>query len=263
MCHPEVPAGQPIPHVAAEEVQVPLPGGGTMPAMLTRPERGTGPAVLIVHDIFGRSPFYESLAARLSTAGFVALLPDFFFKQGPLAERSRELAFARRAKLDEPAALDDLSAALDLLKRQPGVRSGPVGTVGFCMGGTLVLDLAARRDDLVTVCYYGFVVREAHASANGAPAPLDEALKNHMHGPILGFWGDQDHGVNMADVGTFAAELERRGVAFEHTIYPGLGHAFMAQSGLDPNHPAYQMACASWTRALDFLRQHLGMPSPR
>jgi dienelactone hydrolase len=79
-----------------------------------------------------------------------------------------------------------------------------------------------------------------------------------MTGPILGFWGDQDPGVKMADVATFAAALERRGVAFDHTIYPGLGHAFMAQSGLDPNHPAYHAACESWTRALDFFRQHLG-----
>jgi carboxymethylenebutenolidase len=263
MCHPEVPAGQSTPEVLREETQVPLPGGGTMPAMLTRPDAGEGPAVLIVHDIFGRSPFYEGLAARLSTAGFVVLLPDFFFRQGPLAERSFELAFARRAELDEPRTLDDLSAAVDLLKRQPGMRGARVGTVGFCMGGTLVLDLAARRDDLVTVCYYGFVVSEGHASAKAAPAPLDEASKNRMTGPILGFWGDQDHDVNMADVGTFATELDRHGVAFEHTIYPGLGHGFMARSGLDPDHPAYQKACESWTRALDFFRQHLGMLTPR
>src|SRR5215207_5149809 len=113
MCHREVPAGQPVPEVVRQEMEVASPGGGSMPALLTRPESGTGPAVLIVHDIFGRSPFYESLAARLSAAGFIALLPDFFFRQGQLAERSLELAFARRAKLDEVAALDDLSAAVD------------------------------------------------------------------------------------------------------------------------------------------------------
>jgi carboxymethylenebutenolidase len=259
MCHPEVPAGHSTPDVDRLEMEVPLPGGGAMPALLTRPAAGAGPAVLIVHDIFGRSPFYESLAARLSTAGFVVLLPDFFFRQGPLVERSRELAFARRAQLDESRALDDLCAALDVLKRQLSVRGERMGTVGFCMGGTLVLDLAARRDDLVTVCYYGFVVGEAHALARAAPAPLDEV--DHMTGPILGFWGDQDPGVDVADVGTFAAKLARRGVAFEHTIYPGLGHAFMAQSGLDPNHPAYEMACESWTRAVNFLRQHLALPT--
>jgi carboxymethylenebutenolidase len=252
MCHPEVPPGQPTPEVLREETQVPLPGGGAMPALLTRPGAGQGPAILVVHDMFGRSRFYESLAARLSSAGFVVLLPDFFFRQGPLAERSLELAFARRGKLDEVTTLTDLGAAVDLLKAQPGAR---LGTVGFCMGGTLALDLAAMRDDLVTVCYYGYPAGEKHGKAKSAPSPIDQV--DHIKGPILGFWGDQDPGVNMADVVNFATQAARRGIQFEYTIYPGLGHAFMAQSGLNPDHPAYQMACESWTRALGFFHEHL------
>ena len=248
MCHPEVPAGQPTPHVVAQEVQIALRGGDVMPAMLAQPEGGSGPGVVIVHDIFGRSPFYENLAGRLAMAGFKALLPELFFRLGPLRERSLELAFARRGQLDEVVALEDLSAALDTL-------NGRRGVVGFCMGGTLALNLPARRDDLATVCYYGFVAGEAHASARSAPAPIDEI--NRMAGPILGFWGDQDPGVKMTDIARFADLAAQHGVAFEHTIYPGLGHAFMAQSGLDPKHPAYQMACESWSRTLDFFRLHL------
>jgi dienelactone hydrolase len=61
----------------------------------------------------------------------------------------------------------------------------------------------------------------------------------------------------MADVVNFATQAARRGIQFEYTIYPGLGHAFMAQSGLNPDHPAYQMACESWTRALGFFHEHL------
>jgi len=252
MCHPEVPAGQPTPDVVTDDVQIPLRGGQVMPAMVARPEVGSGHGVFIVHDIFGRSPFYENLAGRLATAGSHALLPELFFRQGPLRERSLDLAFARRAQLDETVALEDLCAAADTIKREPGER---VGVVGFCMGGTLALNLAARLDDLATVCYYGFVAGEAHASASSAPAPIDEV--DRIAGPILGFWGDQDPGVKMSDVARFADLAARRGVAFEHAIYPGLGHAFMAQSGLDPKHPAYQMACESWSRTLDFFRLHL------
>jgi carboxymethylenebutenolidase len=249
MCHPEVPAGQPTPHVVADAAQIPLSDGQGMPATVARPVGGTGPGVLIIHDIFGRSPFYENLAARLATAGFVALLPELFFRQGPLRERSLEAAFARRAQLDEVCSLDDLEAAVGYL------RAERVGVVGFCMGGTLALNLAARRDDLATVCYYGFVAGESHASARSAPPPIDQI--DRMSGPILGFWGDQDPGVKMTDVARFASRAAQRGLRFEHAIYPGLGHAFMAQSGLDPHHPAYQMACESWTRALDFFRAHL------
>ena len=252
MCHPEVPEGAPVPDVERLEVSVPLVGRQeAMPAMLARPRTGSGAGVVVVCDVFGRSPFYEDLAGRLALAGFTALLPDYFFRQGPLAERTRELAMARREELDQDQTLADLDHAVAWLKLQP-FAGGRVGTVGFCMGGTLVLDLCALRDDLATVCYYGF---PAGGGPKGPPPPL--SLTEKMQGPILGFWGDQDAGVGMDNVEKLAAALAGRGGAFEHTVYPGLGHGFMAQSQLDPSHEAYQAACASWTRTVDFYREHL------
>ncbi len=240
-----------------EEAQVPVPSGEQMPALLTRPASGEGPAVLIINDVYGRTPFYENLAARLAAAGFVALCPEFFFRQGPLAERTREAALERRKGLDERNTLVDLNAAIDWLKGQSGVRGDVLGTIGFCMGGTFVLNLAAERADLASVCFYGFP-----AGASGKPveklppAPLTQL--DQMHGPILGYWGDQDHGVGMDNVEQLARGLQQRRVDFEYKIFPGLGHGFMAQSQLDPNHEAYQAACEAWTRTLSFYRQHLG-----
>jgi carboxymethylenebutenolidase len=253
MCHPEVPDGQPAPDVERIEVEVPLVGNREMmPALLARPRTGAGPGVVVIADVFGRSPFYEDLAGRLALAGFAALLPDYFFRAGGLPDRSREAAMARRVKLDQKQTLVDLAQAIDWLKLQP-FAGGRVGTVGFCMGGTLGLVLAAERDDLATVCYYGFPA--------GGTGPLDPppplTLADRMNGPILGFWGDQDSGVGMENVERLAAALTARQVGFEHTIYPGLGHGFMAQSGLEPEHPAYRAACESWTRSVDFYRAHL------
>lgn len=256
MCHPEVPAGSPVPDVERIEVSVPLIGRREeMPALMTRPKTGAGPAVLVVCDIFGRSPFYEDLAGRLALAGFTALVPEYFFRVGPPANPTREAAFARREKLDENQTLVDLDQAIDWLKLQP-FAAGRVGTIGFCMGGTLVLDLAAVRDDLATVCFYGF---PAGTGPLGPPRPLDQAAR--MKGPILGFWGDQDTGVGMDNVEKLAAALAEAGVHFEHTIYPGFGHGFMKASGLDPKNPEYEVACQSWTRTLDFYREHLS-PKP-
>jgi carboxymethylenebutenolidase len=88
-----------------------------------------------------------------------------------------------------------------------------------------------------------------------APAPL--AVADRIHGPILGFWGDQDAGAGMENVERLAAALQARRVDFDYTIYPGLGHGFMAASQLDPNHEAYQAACESWTKTIEFYRRHL------
>ncbi len=226
-----------------------------MPALLARPEGGEGPGVLIVNDIYGRSPFYENLAARLATAGFVALDPEYFFRLGSIDRASREAAFARRGKLDEKQVVRELSETIDWFKQQPGVRGDRLGTIGFCMGGTLVLNLAAERDDLATVCFYGFPAGSPD-KPNGPIAPLDQV--DRINGPVLGFWGDQDTGVGMDNVRRLAGELQRRGVEFEHTIYPGLGHGFLAASQLDPNHEAYGGACDAWTRTVDFYRNRLG-----
>ena len=252
MCHPEVPAGQEAPVVASQEVEI-RTDGGSMPALLTRPESGATGSVLVVGDIFGRSPFYENLGARLATAGFQALVPEIFFRQGALPERTIEAAVARRAQLDENQTQRDLLAAVDWL--HGSLPEGRVATIGFCMGGTQTLDLAGRRDDLVTVTYYGFPARLPNATERTAPAPLE--IADQLSGPILGFWGDQDQAAGIANVELLKTVLEERGVDFDLTIYPGLSHGFMAASGLDPDHAAYASACDAWTRTVSFLRKHL------
>jgi dienelactone hydrolase len=256
MCHPEVLPGRRTPDVAREEVLIPVGGGESMAALLATPDDGPAPPVLVIPDIFGRSPFYEDLAARVATAGFEALLPEYFHRVGPLPERTREEAFARRRRLDENGALDDLRAALRWLRERPGY-AGRAGTVGFCMGGTYALHLAASEDDLVSVCYYGF---PAGAVPSGPPAPLD--VTDRMSGPILGLWGDQDEGVGMENVAELARRLAERGVDFRHRVYPGIGHGFLARSEFDEAHEAYDAACESWTMALDLWREHLLAPAP-
>jgi carboxymethylenebutenolidase len=267
MCHAEAPAESAPPPLPREEVRVPLAGGEELPALLVRPAAGEGPGVLVVPDVYGRSPFYEDLGARLAAAGFTALVVEPFFRQGPLAERSFPAAAARRARLDERQALRDLDAAVAWLAAQPGMGGGAAGsgqarrtgTIGCCMGGTLVLDLAAQRDDLATVCYYGFPAGSRQpAGPNAAPTPLD--LADRINGPVLGFWGDQDERVGVENVRRLAAELAARGVAFEHAVYPGLGHGFLAAVGFDPGHEAFAAVDDSWKRTLEFYRHHL---SPR
>lgn len=253
MCHPDRPAAA-APTVDIREEMVRLADGDEMGACLAE-ARGDGPrpAVMVVGDIYGaRTPFYEHLAAVLADERFDALVPEFFFRQGPLAEQTFEAAFGRKAKLDEQRALEDLSAAVDWLRARPRFTGQRVGTIGFCLGGSFVLDLAATRADLATVCFYGFPAGPpGPASATAMPRPLD--VVDRMSGPILGFWGDEDERVGIANVEALASALDARGVAFEHTIYPGVGHGFLA-SGFEPGAPGYNHAAAAWTRTLEFLR---------
>lgn len=248
MCHPEVPSGTPLPNVRVDDAQIPVGEGEAMPTLIAFPMRAPAPGILIVNDVFGRSPFYDHLARRLALAGYVAITPEFFFRQGALAEPTRDAAMARAKKLDFSRLLDDLSAALDWLRERGEVAHG-VATIGFCLGGTQALLLAARRRDLAgTVSYYGFP-----ADARTSATPIDRATA--MRGPILGHWGDQDTGVGMDNVEKLRSALLAAGVEHDFHIYPGLGHGFMKASLEDATTPGYEHACTSWKRTLDFYRR--------
>src|SRR2546428_5185249 len=206
MCHPEVPAGAPLPKVHAEDVAVEVGDGARMPALLALPERTPASAVLVINDVFGRSEFYEHLTRRLAQAGFIALDPEFFVREGPLPEPTREAAMARRPTLNEKRTLADLGAAIDWLRGRR-VASGKVGTIGFCMGATFVLNLAAERGDLAaSVSYYGFPASSTH----DPPPPPDGA--DRLQGPILRHPGGPDSGSGICIEATRSAELQRRGL---------------------------------------------------
>jgi carboxymethylenebutenolidase len=247
MCHPEVPDGAATPDVARHEISFTATDGVTMPTLLASPVESARGAVVIAADIFGRSPFYEDIAARLAIAGFATLLPDLFARQGPPSEPTREAVFTRRAQMDDAQALRDMTSAIEVARDH-----GRVGTIGFCMGGTFVLQTAARKLGVATVCYYGFPVARGPSAV---PSPMD--LVDDLEGPILGFWGEQDEAVGMDNLAGFVDEVAARGIDFEHTVYPDVGHGFMAASKLDPSHAAYQPACDSWTRTVQFFRDRL------
>jgi carboxymethylenebutenolidase len=258
MCH-SAGVGTELHGADRRDIVVPLPDGTEMPALLASPSSGESPesvpAILVVGDIFGgRSPFYESLATRVACQGFHVLAPEYFFREAPLGDGDVGAAKRRHALLDECRALDDLDAALRWLRSRPNVTGDRVGTIGFCLGGTLVLGLAARGDNLATVCFYGFPRGSSPGLAPRPPAPLEAA--DRINGPLLGLWGARDKKVPLEDVDAFAAALND-GVVLERVVYSDAGHGFLR--GLDPDAAPELRDAAhdAWARTIGFLRAHV------
>lgn len=247
MCHSDVPQGQAAISVHRQDVGIPV-ADGVMPGVLTG--AADMPAVLVAADMFGPTPFYEHLSALLTTAGFRALLPDFFFREGPVALGDVQAAFGRRQRLDERRTLDDLRQAMSWLADENG--GSTIGILGFCMGGTFALDLASMQQDLATVVYYAFPAPNPTLQMP-APPPID--LVDTLSGPVLAFWGDQDHAVGMDNVDAYTERAARVNPDFAYEVLPGLGHAFLGDADLsDPSDPAG----ATWDRAVAHFRGHLG-----
>ncbi|WP_211260464.1 dienelactone hydrolase family protein [Amycolatopsis jejuensis] len=96
--------------------------------------------------------------------------------------------------------------------------------LGFCLGGTLALDLAATGSDVATACYYPFPRGFGNPSVTKAPRPVD--LAEAIRSPVLCHWGD-DH-------------------PYTAYVHPGAGHGFLA--GLSEQNADSKPARESWAR---------------
>ena len=148
--------------------------GGEFSAYLATPASGYGPGIVVLQEIFGVNQYIRDVADWYAAHGFVALCPDLFWRIEPgieLTEKDRNRAFQLYGALDESKAVEDSAAALNFLRKHPAC-SGPVGAIGFCLGGKLAYLLSVRFKPDCTVGYYGVGIEKAINEANNLSAPL-------------------------------------------------------------------------------------------
>jgi carboxymethylenebutenolidase len=224
-----------------------IPGDGlAIPAVLARPASPEARGVLVIHDVNGPNQFYRNFALRLAEAGFGAVLPDFFVREGPLENHTREAVMERATRLDQRQVLRDIASSLRWTQTEFG---GPTAVIGFCMGGTLAM-LAAARDPLPAVCvaFYGFPY-----GRQGWPyRPIDEVAQ--LRAPVLAFWGDQDLPVGLDSVEAYVQAVTPAGASVETVIYAGLPHGFLT---FDPEATAFPDSQDAWSRTIAFLKNNV------
>jgi len=220
-------------------------------AYLARPAvAGFYPGVVVIHEWWGLNDQIKGVAERLAEQGYVAIVPDLYRgKLGTDAGFAHELMRG----LNENWAVDVIGAAADWLRsmdaqetrRRKGERMA-VATLGFCMGGRLSLATALKGKDIqAAVMYYGSVETDK------------EALRP-LQAPLLGIFGDEDHGIPLDQIKSFEAALKEAGKDASIRIYRGVGHAFFNES-----RPSYEREAAhdSWQVTEAFLREKLSAPS--
>jgi carboxymethylenebutenolidase len=221
--------------------------GGSMPAYVARPIGGRGPGIVVLHEIFGITDYLKRRAHDLAEVGYIALVPDLFWRLGDritLAEDTQEglqQAFGYLQRLDEPLAVDDAIAALELLRAAPET-GGLAGVLGFCMGGRLAYNVAARSQPDAVVSYYG----------SGIGAQLEDAPR--IQAPILFHFGAEDAYLPLQEAESIRSAFAAQSNA-QVELHAGAGHAF------DNPSPMFHHAQASreaWPQTTAFLRRTLG-----
>jgi dienelactone hydrolase len=189
-------------------------GDKTFTGYLADGSSGTRTAgVLVAHEGGGMTGHPKERARMLAQLGYAAFAMDTFGE----AIRSRDQAMAHVKELmnDLPTLRARANAALAVLRSQPNVVATRVGAIGFCFGGTTVLELARGGAELS--CVVGF-----HAGLQTS-APQD--AKN-IRCPVLICTGTNDPIVNAEHRDAFAAEMTAAGVDWRMILYGGVGHSF-------------------------------------
>lgn len=221
--------------------------GRTMVGRLVVPDGdGRRPGVLVAHEGNGLDPFQKERAERFAELGYVAFALDYHGGGEPLADR--DAINARLTELYEDAgrARAVARAGLDVLLAQPEVDGAKVAAVGYCFGGTLVLELARTGADLKAVV--GF-----HPGLE-TTRPEDSA---RITGRVLVCVGADDPIVPTEQRQAFEAEMRAAGVDWRMNLYGGAKHSFThpraASAGVDAL--AYHQLTdeRSWRAMLDLF----------
>ena len=207
------------------------------------------PGVLVAHEGGGLTMHAKQRAKMLAELGYVAFAMDIFGEPPPELERGKALLRALRADLLELRAR--ARAALAVLSDRPSVDAARLAAIGFCFGGTTVLELARDGTDLKAVI--GF-----HAGLD-TTRPQDAAA---IRGKVLVCLGGDDPIVNAAQRAAFAAEMNAANVDWQMHLYGGVGHSFTNQEIDAFGYPGFRYDAAadrrSWRAMRDLLSEALG-----
>lgn len=220
--------------LTTETVTYAAPDGFELPAYVARPAgEGPFPVVVVVSEIFGVHEYIRDICRRLAKAGYAAIAPAFFNRvedPAPLSDMQRIMQIVGAAGYEQ--VMGDLSATLDWASQQLWARDGKVGITGFCWGGKVVWQAAARFAAIgAGVAWYGRLAPAADAEpaqvAAGQPWPVD--LADDLKAPILGLYGGKDQGIPLASVEQMRQALARAGqTGGEIVVYDDAPHGFHA-----------------------------------
>lgn len=194
-------------------------------------------AIVVIQEIFGVNSHIRNVCDRLASAGYVAIAPAIFDRIEPNFQSGYspdEVAVARKfiANPDWPAMLRDTQAAIDAVKD-----SGPVGIIGFCLGGSVAYAAATKLSGLkAAVGYYGGVIVRFADDKPTVPTQLH--------------FGEKDTGIPLTDVET----IKTKRPDVEVFIYPGAQHGFGCDERGSFDKASSDLA---WQRSLAFFAAHL------
>ena len=212
--------------------------------------KGQRPGVLVVHEWWGHNSYARKRADMLAALGYTALAVDMY-GNGITASHPEDAGkFSGAVRKDLALMTERFNAARNLLNEQPSVNPQLIAAIGYCFGGSVVLEMARSGADLAGV-----------VSFHGGLAGLGP-VSDHVTAPMLVLTGADDPFVSAESVDNFRNDMDAAGVSYRIISYPGVKHSFtnpeadsfgkMFDLPLEYNAAADQ---ESWQAMQDFFRE--------
>jgi len=233
--------------------------GFSVPFFFAMPEgKKNLPVVLVIQEIFGVHEYIADTCRRFAKAGYLAIAPELFARQGDpggYSEMARLMAEVV-SKVPDEQVMADLDGAVKWAGENGG-NLKKVAITGFCWGGRITWLYAAHSKNVKAgVAWYGRLV--GNSTALTPKHPLD--LAAGVHAPVLGLYGGQDGGIPLTTVNQMKDALAAAGAqgnaaakASEFVVYKDVPHAFHADY-----RPSYRKEPAEdgFQRALAWFKMH-------
>jgi len=175
----------------------------------------TRPAVLISHQWKGLSDYEKKRAEMLAKLGYVVFAVDIYGKGIRPKDAATASAEAGKYKGDRALLRERVNAGLETLRKQKFVDPKRIAAIGYCFGGTTVIELARSGADVAGV-----------VSFHGAlDSPKPEDGKN-IKCKVLALHGADDPFVPEKDIAAFESEMRNAGVDWQLINYGGAVHSF-------------------------------------
>jgi dienelactone hydrolase len=212
---------------------------------------GKRPGVLVVHEWTGLGPYVKKRVEQLAGMGYVAFGADIYEKGVRPATPELAGKEAGRYKADRQLLRARAQAGLTELRKQPQLDSGRIAAIGYCFGGTTVLELARSGAELRGV-----------VSFHGGLDTPNPAEAKDIRAKVLVLHGADDPYVPAAQVAAFQEEMRKGSVDWQMVSYGGAVHSFTnPDAGNDPAKGAAYNARAdrrSWGAMKQFFAEIFG-----
>ena len=234
----------------AGEAKIPV-ADGTIPAYRAMPASGGPfPIVLVVQEIFGVHEHIKDLCRRLAKAGYLAVAPEMYARQGDVSklENIQDIISKVVSKVPDSQVMADLDATVAWAKTASKGDASKLAITGFCWGGRVVWLYSAHNPGVKAgAAWYGRIVGtkdELHPKN-----PIDVA--GDLKAPVLGLYGAKDRGIPVSSVETMREALKKANKPSEIVVYPEADHGFNADY-----RPTYHKTSAedAWKRMLAWFK---------